>query len=704
MEFSDKDWMGKNPPRNAQTNARKAIVRILSEEDECGGIGPENTIFGGKRGSIDSDMVVNVDIKVEMSPDMFMVQEDDNEQEEAPPEMVPNYIETNAHTLPAPEEPFKAKGIVATLAQKLNSKLNAVMSRSPENSQLDAGMLASPPENSKLKAVMSPQSPGNLKLKAVTPSHPPNNSKLKTVMAPRTPESLLECLEPEVSVAITPGDVYLCPWCPITFTNRKSHEDHKILCHPEYYNPEASPAVVHTCEVCGKNYSQIWDLKRCRKRHYDITTLHSQLRPFICVDCGEAFATAHDLSTHQKNHEGSDFFQCAQCEESFPSSDGLRSHMTSHADFICSICDERFQEVDALIDHTSTHIIDRCWVCPHCDRGFSTQQILVAHQHTHLIDTSDSSDFTCEHCKKPYNSKDKLEDHVKAHEEGRLCEFCYMVFPQANQMRKHMIKLHKAIPPRQYKLSNRKGRYKCIPCNKCYQFLNPFKRHVRNTHSLVKPYKCHGCGECFQDVEHLKMHQLGHSRERPPACTKCGEKFKTDDWSMHLCSAESLHECYICGKCFLNINNLHSHMRLHETKIASTLQAHMLPDTKTASCSLDDQPSVPNQSDQIVFADDTLTIKKVTEMAEDPTAFRAAIANKLIGTGVFTQQKLEANNFKDKIAQRLMGTGFVAQKKDEVKNFRDTIADRLKETGVLSFGNGNVSLSLLKVERPDNPL
>ncbi|KAK3930390.1 Zinc finger protein 287 [Frankliniella fusca] len=511
-------------------------------------------------------LFVNVDLKVEMDPQEF-------------------YEEDGVGDKNEPPQPSRAKAIVAKLAQKLNSKLNAEFT-------------------------------------------------------PRSTDSLLACLEPEVSVAtegtITSGSVYVCPWCPLTSSLPETIEEHKKVCHPvPSGKPEISSQSQHICEVCGKEFARSWHLKR----HFII---HSGERPFICVDCGDTFVTAGDLSFH---------------------------HQRDHTTFACKLCPETFARIAYLKLHSKIHRSESGkWRCFVCDSEYDTKSDLIDHQTTHAMLNSIMKGV-CEQCGMSFKSVVDLENHMKSHIVIHACPLCNKSFKQSTTLTEHMRNMHKVEPPG--KTGKMSALFVCLQCQREYDNILSLKQHLQ-MHSWAKPCKCPECGDCFRGANDLKVHMRVHTGERPFQCPVCHERFtQKGNLNVHIRThtGEKPFECQICGRCFLKSSNLKEHLKVHQDKVRVT----------------------NNNEGKMKHGMMALETKK---MAQDSKSFRAAIAGKLMKTGFASLPKNSSESFKQKIANKLMKTGFKPQT-TTTRNFGDTIAERLLKAGTLSFDNGNISLRLL---------
>lgn len=84
----------------------------------------------------------------------------------------------------------------------------------------------------------------------------------------------------------------------------------------------SAPTTEFRCPVpgCEKSFSRIYSLQSHMK-------VHSEERPFICLECGLGFLRQHDFKRHGKTHSGEKPFQCANCNKTFTRSDALTRHL-----------------------------------------------------------------------------------------------------------------------------------------------------------------------------------------------------------------------------------------------------------------------------------------------------------------------------------------------------------------------------------------
>lgn len=105
----------------------------------------------------------------------------------------------------------------------------------------------------------------------------------------------------------------------------------------------------------------------------------------ICEECGDAFPGKKALKKHSKKHEEQTEarYRCDECSKVFNTSKSLRDHEVIHSGvkpFSCMFCGEAFYLMTQLTSHTNSKHLNVRHQCDTCSRSYSTKPALQSHR------------------------------------------------------------------------------------------------------------------------------------------------------------------------------------------------------------------------------------------------------------------------------------------------------------------------------------
>ncbi|XP_037947301.1 zinc finger protein 418-like isoform X2 [Teleopsis dalmanni] len=268
-------------------------------------------------------------------------------------------------------------------------------------------------------------------------------------------------------------------------------------------------------------------------------------KPFVCQQCGLAFAREKALLSHTKNHQKDTANECNQCNEIFWDANSLQEHMKTHQ---FEESNSEYDPADGDLtqsDSESEHAYGEFY-CNECGLAFHRKNLLNRHKKLH-----EGSNKT------KMNGEDgnKSEHHC-------CCTTCGETFAEALDLLAHA-EVHARYPP-----------FKCLLCGESFIEEITIKRHIETKHSgEMTQNSCILCGKECRDRKALMKHSWDHSREKCHSCSKCGKSFYSKArLRRHMAShRDKTVSCDVCHEEFPDGRTLSNHRHSHSVNSTGKL-------------------------------------------------------------------------------------------------------------------------------------
>ncbi|KAL8164723.1 UNVERIFIED_CONTAM: hypothetical protein K2H54_003426 [Gekko kuhli] len=225
-------------------------------------------------------------------------------------------------------------------------------------------------------------------------------------------------------------------------------------------------------------------------------------KPFLCSDCGKAFAWRKNLASHQRLHaEGGRPFSCAECGRGFSDKRHLTAHLRGHMGLLpyaCPHCERSFAHRAGLAGHQcGGHAGQRPFACGECGRCFAHKRHLQRHRRNQH---SAERPFSCAQCGRTFSTRASLLAHVKSHTGQRpfACPLCGRAFSRKSHLARHEA-VHTGLRP-----------HACSQCPRRFSSKTNLVRH-QAVHTGLRPYICTHCARSFSRKTHLLRHERTHT-------------------------------------------------------------------------------------------------------------------------------------------------------------------------------------------------
>ncbi|XP_050053805.1 zinc finger protein 501-like isoform X1 [Aphis gossypii] len=160
---------------------------------------------------------------------------------------------------------------------------------------------------------------------------------------------------------------YGCGYCDKVFRNkailRKHIRTNQDAVHDIFGQAKSLPGVIKRgrsagmplncalCPISNKEYKQ----KSTLRQH---GCVHTESRPYPCVECGKKFRQQSHLNQHLRIHSNEKPYKCIYCQRNFRQQAILNQHLRIHTGekpYKCLQCGKYFRQKVILDQHTRTH-------------------------------------------------------------------------------------------------------------------------------------------------------------------------------------------------------------------------------------------------------------------------------------------------------------------------------------------------------------
>lgn len=247
---------------------------------------------------------------------------------------------------------------------------------------------------------------------------------------------------------------------------------------------------------------------------------------FKCEKCPKKFWKENNLNSHLRTHEGLRPYPCNLCDKQYLKSSHLNMHIrVIHQDTNLEIqcdaegCDKVFRREQSFqyhkrLKHSEKTLDPQQWVCDECGKTFKCKWNLNQHKIRHA--GVEHYPFKCEQCPKRFVASKDFKAHTLRHAgiKNFECDFCGLKKTTMKELKIHL------------NYHTKEKQWSCTECpSMVFNSSSNLSLHRKTVHYKIKDFTCQFCQQSFARRETLRYHEMTHTGEKPRECGICGKRF-----------------------------------------------------------------------------------------------------------------------------------------------------------------------------------